>query len=102
MLRFWKSLSEKSVGAALAETLPAGRVDREQFAEAYRVIRTYLLQSANGKMPRSLAVTSAQSGEGKTGVAASLAASFAETGQRVLLIDGDVRKPDVGRLFKLP
>jgi capsular exopolysaccharide synthesis family protein len=82
--------------------LNTGRVDREEFAEAYRVIRNYILQSANGKMPRSLAVSSARSGEGKTGVAASLATSFTETGQRVLLIDGDIRKPDVGQLFKLP
>jgi len=82
--------------------LKTGRVDREEFVEAYRVIRNYILQSANGKMPQSLAVTSACSGEGKTGVAASLATSFTETGQRVLLIDGDIRKPDVGQLFKLP
>jgi capsular exopolysaccharide synthesis family protein len=82
--------------------LKTGRVDREEFAEAYRVIRNYILQSANGNMPRSFAVTSAHSGEGKTGVAASLATSFTETGKRVLLIDGDIRKPDVGQLFHLP
>ncbi len=81
--------------------LLAGRVAAEEFAEAYRIIRTCLAQSSDGALPRSLLVTSGQVGDGKTGLALSLAASIAETGQRVLLIDGDMRKPNIGRFLKL-
>jgi len=81
--------------------LLAGRVGAEEFAEAYRIIRTCLAQSSDGSLPRSLLVTSGQVGDGKTGLALSLAASIAETGQRVLLIDGDMRKPSIGRFLKL-
>jgi capsular exopolysaccharide synthesis family protein len=82
--------------------LLSGQVGREEFAEGYRIIRTCLFQVAEGSMPRSLLITSAHGGEGKTGVAVSLAASIAETGQRVLLIDGDIRKPDIGQSLRLP
>lgn len=78
-----------------------GRVSREEFAEAYRIIRTCLSSFADRSLPRSLVVTSANSGDGKTGLAVSLAASMAETGQRVLLIDGDIRKPDIGQSLRL-
>ena len=81
--------------------LLAGRVDAEEFSEAYRIIRTCLAQSSDGSLPRSLLVTSGQVEDGKTGLALSLAASIAETGQRVLLIDGDMRKPSIGRFLKL-
>jgi len=81
--------------------LLAGRVGAEEFSEAYRIIRTCLAQSSDGSLPRSLLVTSGQVGDGKTGLALSLAASIAETGQRVLLIDGDMRKPSIGRFLKL-
>src|SRR6185369_11685867 len=51
---------------------------------------------------RSLLVTSAAPGEGKTTTAAHLAAAHAEQGQRTLLIDGDLRRPSVHRNFNLP
>lgn len=47
-------------------------------------------------------VTSALAGEGKTTSVANLAASFAETGQSVLVVDADLRKPDVHQLFLVP
>jgi capsular exopolysaccharide synthesis family protein len=47
-------------------------------------------------------VTSAQAGEGKTTSVANLAASFAETGQSILVLDADLRSPDLHLLFDVP
>jgi capsular exopolysaccharide synthesis family protein len=70
------------------------------FAEAIRSMRTNVLFSSAEEGPRSLVVTSTGPGEGKTLVAANLAISFAQAGQRVLLIDGDMRRPRVHEIFK--
>jgi len=69
--------------------------------EAFRSLRTSVLLSAAGQPPRSLLVSSAQPGEGKTTVSANLAISLAQLGQRVLLIDADLRRPSVHRAFQI-
>jgi capsular exopolysaccharide synthesis family protein len=71
-------------------------------AEAVRAIRTKLLFSGDWTDIKTLAVTSSQEGEGKTTVAANLAASFAQQGIRTLLVDGDMRRPTLHRLFGVP
>jgi capsular exopolysaccharide synthesis family protein len=63
--------------------------------EAFRHLRTGLLFAGVEGGPRTLAVTSALAGEGKTTVAVNLAISLAESSARVLLIDGDVRSPQI-------
>ncbi len=68
------------------------------FEEAYRVVRSNLLVSlADFKRPRII-VTSANAGEGKTVTCANLAVSFARAGQRVVLVDLDLRHPDAHRM----
>ncbi|HTS13135.1 MAG TPA: polysaccharide biosynthesis tyrosine autokinase [Candidatus Limnocylindrales bacterium] len=67
--------------------------------EAFRSLRTSVLLSAADCPPRSLLVSSAQPGEGKTTVSTNLAISLAQLGQRVLLVDGDLRRPSVHRAF---
>jgi polysaccharide biosynthesis transport protein len=67
--------------------------------EAFRSLRTSVLLSAAERPPRSLLVSSAQPGEGKTTVSTNLAISLAQLGQRVLLIEGDLRRPSVHRAF---
>lgn len=70
------------------------------FAEAFRNLRTNILFSTTEEGGRSIVVTSTGPGEGKTLVACNLAIALAQAGQRVLLVDGDMRKPKVHVMFK--
>lgn len=69
------------------------------FSEAFRMLRTNVLFSAFDDQTRIVMVTSASPGEGKTAIASNLAISIAQAGRRVLLIDGDMRRPRVHELF---
>jgi capsular exopolysaccharide synthesis family protein len=83
------------------------RIDREDWrrsalAEGFGNLRTSVLFSgAAGAETRSLLVTSAQAGEGKTTVSMNLAISLARLGRRVLLIDADLRRPSLHRAFAI-
>lgn len=70
-------------------------------AEAYRVIRTAIQFAFLDRPLRSLFVTSAQAGEGKTTTAANLAIATAQTGKRVVILDADLRRPRVHQIFGL-
>jgi polysaccharide biosynthesis transport protein len=70
-------------------------------SEAFRGLRTSVLLSSAGRPPRSLTFVSAEPGEGKTTVASNLSISLAQLGKRVLLVDGDMRRPCVHKLFKV-
>ncbi len=70
--------------------------------EAFRNLRTSLIWSDGGDMLKTLVVTSAAPGEGKTLTAANLAVTLAYDGLRVLLVDCDIRRPRVHGLFHLP
>jgi capsular exopolysaccharide synthesis family protein len=64
--------------------------------------RTMLLHLARMEQLRTVMVTSAVGGEGKTSLIVQLAASFARAGRRTLLIDADLRKPSLHRLLNVP
>ena len=74
---------------------------RSALAEVFGGLRTSVLLSTAGKPPRSLTFVSANPSEGKTTVASNLAISLAQLGKRVLLIDGDMRRPCVHKLFDI-
>jgi capsular exopolysaccharide synthesis family protein len=83
------------------------RIDQNQrrhgpLSEAFGSLRTSILLNPVGPQVRSLLVTSSQPGEGKTTVSANLAISLAQLGRRVLLIDADIRRPCLHRLFMVP
>lgn len=68
-------------------------------AEAARTLRTNLLFMAPDRPFQTLLVTSAGPSEGKTTVACCIAVAMAQAGQRVVLIDCDLRKPRLHRIF---
>jgi len=67
--------------------------------EAFRSLRASVLLSTADHPPGSLLVTSTQPGEGKTTIATNLAISLAQLGQRVLVVDADLRSPSLQKLF---
>ena len=93
-----------TLGEAVGENVGSDRWGRNQhsaLSEAFRGLRTSVLLSAAGRPPRSLTFVSAEPGEGKTTVASNLSISLAQLGKRVLLIDGDMRRPCVHKLFHI-
>ncbi|MBI5302396.1 MAG: polysaccharide biosynthesis tyrosine autokinase [Chloroflexi bacterium] len=88
-----------SVTGPLSEKLVTILATRSSDAEAYRVLRTNIQFHGVDKPVRSLMITSAGIGEGKSVTAANLAATLAHAGMRVILIDSDLRRPSQHRLF---
>jgi Mrp family chromosome partitioning ATPase len=73
-----------------------------EFWEAYRTLRASLVgDTGSGRPGRSIVITSAIQGEGKTMTAVNLAAAFTAGGFKVILVDGDLRRPMVADAFGL-
>ena len=93
----------KRLGITTTDTGPPELLVHEHptagVAEAARAMRTNILFMSPDKPHRSLLVTSSAPAEGKTMVACLLATTMAQAGQRVLLIDCDLRRPRVHRVF---
>ncbi|MBU6400963.1 MAG: polysaccharide biosynthesis tyrosine autokinase, partial [Verrucomicrobia bacterium] len=70
-------------------------------AEAYRVLRTNLLFSRKDDRLNSLTVISGGAGEGKSTTVFNLATVFAQSGQRVLIVDSDLRRPSIHKFLKV-
>ena len=70
-------------------------------AEAYRVLRTNLLFSRKDETLNTIVVVSAGAGEGKSTTAINLATVFAQAGARILIVDSDLRRPTLHKLFKV-
>lgn len=68
-------------------------------AECFRTLKTSLTLSASDT--KCLAITSTEASEGKTTTTVNLAASYAQTGVRTLLIDADMRRPGLSRLLEI-
>ena len=75
---------------------------RAGVTEAYRTLRSNVEFASVDAPIRTLLVTSSTPGEGKTITASNLAVVFAQSGRQVLLVDADLRKPGIHRVFDLP
>jgi capsular exopolysaccharide synthesis family protein len=84
----------QNVGLVLNESIESPH------AEAYRVLRTNILFSRKDEKLNSIAVVSAGAGEGKSTTVFNLAATFAMSGQRVILVDSDLRRPTLHKILK--
>ncbi len=81
------TIAQRNVGALSSP--------KSQFTEAFRALRTSLLLSTAGSLPKVILLTSATPSEGKTTVCTNLACVLAQNDVRVLMIDGDLRRPTV-------
>jgi non-specific protein-tyrosine kinase len=71
-------------------------------SESFRVLRTNIQFSSMDKPVQSLVVTSSGPGEGKSFTASNLAIVMSQAGKRVILVDTDLRKPNLHKVFQLP
>ena len=69
------------------------------FSESYRMLQSNFKFLSSDKQVKSIVVTSSVAGEGKSSVAANLAAAMAKTGHRVLLVDADLHHPIQHRIW---
>jgi polysaccharide biosynthesis transport protein len=97
------SLNGKSRGSKdLSVVADVGYAALSTYEEAIRTLRNSILLTDFDRRLRSILLTSASPSEGKSTVAAHLAATHAGQGKRTLLIDGDLRRPSVHRLYQVP
>ncbi len=80
---------------------PIALDDRSMAAEAYRTVSTSVLLSSQDGPPKTILITSAVPGEGKTTTAINTAISLAQIGASVLIIDCDLRNPTSHKAFDL-
>jgi capsular exopolysaccharide synthesis family protein len=98
---------EDLTGLPLLSAIPSsafriGRSVRAEDAEAFHTLRGALTYFNVDRRTASIVITSAGQQDGKTTVAAQLAISSARAGKRVLLVDADLRRPDVGARLGIP
>ena len=92
--------SIRQVSVGLDPRLVAAGAQQSLAAEQYRSLRTRVTRAENGHAFRTIIITSPNKGDGKSLTAANLALTMAQEFQhRVLLLDADMRRPSVHRLF---
>ena len=88
-------------GATPAEKLVTVNYPKSPISEAYRVLRTNLQFSSLDRPVKTIVVTSPNPVEGKSTTAANLGVVMAQAGKRVILVDADLRRPVIHRMFGL-
>ncbi len=100
--RGWrKGAGEKAASSATPVGLTVLKHPASPLAESYRTLRTSVLLSTPGHPPQVILVTSSQPNEGKSCTCLNLALTLAQRGGRVVIIDGDLRKPGVASVLGL-
>ncbi len=92
-------LSGYSVALPPGESIAALKDPHSAYVEALRALRTTLLSIRGGPPPQVVLITSSLEGEGKSTLSANLAVVLAQQGKRVLLVDSDLRRPNLHVLF---
>ncbi|MBI5644139.1 MAG: polysaccharide biosynthesis tyrosine autokinase [Deltaproteobacteria bacterium] len=82
--------------------LVSQKYPRSSISEACRTFRTSLLFSRPGHPPKTILVTSNNPREGKTVVSCNLGIVLAQSGAKTLIIDADLRRPTINRVFSIP
>lgn len=88
-----RTIEAMGVISSLDPTLPE--------VEAYRTLKNSILFKPVNKPVKTIVVTSSSEGEGKSSIASNLAITFGIEGKRAVLVDLNLRKPSLGRYFKL-
>ncbi|MDZ4849279.1 MAG: polysaccharide biosynthesis tyrosine autokinase [Pirellulaceae bacterium] len=89
----------KNSGSQLNPAICTAHDSKSQESEVFRGLRTVLMFRATEEKAKTFAITSANSGDGKSLLSANLATSIAQAGRSVLLMECDLRQPAVAKLF---
>ncbi|OAI51899.1 hypothetical protein AYO47_06680 [Planctomyces sp. SCGC AG-212-M04] len=95
--RDWKMVKDAQVDSSIS----VHHRPKSRLAESYRAVRAAIFFGTRGQTHRVLQITSANSGDGKTTLCSNLASAIAMSGKKVLLVDGDLRRPRIHKLFGL-
>ncbi len=101
---FWKknnTANSASASRKLQRRLITREDPKSPVSEAYRSLRTSMIYASADKEVKSILVSSSGPGEGKTTTVANLAITFANLGKRTLLIDTDLRRPVLHKVFNV-
>lgn len=98
-VRNWKSRISGGGGKTSSLSLSLAAPDAGEFREAVRTLRNSILLADFDRNLRSILITSSSASEGKSTSASHLAIAHAEQGKRTLLIDGDLRRPNLHKRF---
>ena len=96
-----KGMFTRPTGDNLRRHLVTREDPKSPVSESYRMIRTNLLYSKSDKPIKSILVSSPGPGEGKSTIVTNLAITFANLGKKTVLVDGDLRRPVVHRIFDI-
>jgi capsular exopolysaccharide synthesis family protein len=97
----FKGMFKRPSGDHLRRHLVTSEDPKSPVSESYRMIRTNILYSKADEPIKSILVSSPGPGEGKTTTVTNLAITFANLGKRTLLLDVDLRRPVVHRIFDI-